>query len=111
MDAHSIKQLHQLPPMKIGLLLLVSSLSIGLLNGCANLGLRASCETPILPPRPDQELCIANDISGGGCFDIRKNPAEYKKPSIMNYTCSNAEDVRAQEEWIKFILKSCGKTE
>lgn len=93
--------------MKNGLLLLGVFLNIGLVNCAHSMG-RQRCDAPVLPNRPQQQLCIANSSGGGACFDPRRNPSEYPQPSINNFVCSNAFDNDIQEQWIEQVLKACG---
>lgn len=93
--------------MKTALIYLSFCLSIAL-NSCAlGMGQRRACDAPVMPARPEQEICIANGGGGAGCFDERKNPQQYTKPSIINYVCSSASETEAQEEWIKAVVGAC----
>lgn len=93
--------------MKNEVLSLVAYLSI-LINGCAHaMGKAPDCQAPELPARPQYEICISNGSGGGGCYDPRRVPSEYNRPSLNNYVCYNAISNQMNEEWIKFIIDSC----
>lgn len=87
---------------------LAGFLITGLVSSCASFGMgKVRCEAPELPPRPQQRICIANAVGGGGCFDPRANPSEFPLNSILNNVCYDPFENAAQEEWIKFLLDSC----
>lgn len=87
--------------------LLVSFLSIASLNGCA--GAYKVTDDKIFPPRPSQEVCIADGGTGAECFDDRKRKPEYHRDSILNYICTNPKDDRTHEAWLRYYMKSCGE--
>lgn len=78
-------------------------------SGCAFAMGRAQnhCTAPELPTRPQFELCIANDVGGAGCYDPRRNPDQYIRPSIHNYVCTPAVEYELQNVWVKDVIDAC----
>lgn len=67
------------------------------------------CESPQVPERPLQEICISNLDGSSECFDERQSPSGYTKPPTKNQICTNPTDHIAQEEWIRVLLEACKK--
>jgi hypothetical protein len=67
------------------------------------------CESPEVPQRPPQEICITNPNGSFECFDNRRDPSGYSKPAEDGQICTNPQDHIAQEEWIRVLLNACKK--
>ena len=65
------------------------------------------CTSVELPARPSGEVCIANPDGSAECFDERRNPSGYHKPSVVNHVCFSGSEYTTQEEWVRSVLEAC----
>jgi hypothetical protein len=78
-------------------------------NGCASfaLGTRRGCDAPVIPIRPDSEVCLWNTDGSLSCYDNRRNPPKYGRTLTMEDIVVNINDYNAHEKWEKDILEAC----
>lgn len=86
--------------------ILLAYFLINALSGCASfaMGRRMSCEPALIPERPLQIICIANDVGSGFCFDPYTN--QHYERRVKNNVCLDSKDYTAQEEWIKAVKEA-----
>lgn len=85
--------------------LLLSLLIITVNSSCAlGMGQRRECESPVIPPKPPQTLCIANANGTASCIDPVTNKVVIVP--IENFVCQNISDHMREVEWIDTVLKA-----
>lgn len=65
------------------------------------------CESPDIPIRPINIICISNASGVGQCYNPASGQNEAR--SMENYVCKDVADFNRQEEWIEQVLESCKK--
>jgi hypothetical protein len=65
------------------------------------------CDAPVIPARPDSELCIAAGNGQARCFDPRRGQDEYLRPIEHDDVITNIIDHNSQDIWMAEVLRAC----
>lgn len=85
-------------------------LSTLLASGCASaMGTRRSCDSPVIPIRPEFEICTSDGSGRAFCFDRRRSPSQYIRQVANDDIITNIADHNTQDEWIRSVLDACKK--
>lgn len=74
-------------------------------SSCAFAVGQRRCESPDIPVRPLNIICISNASGIGQCYNPSSGKNEVR--SMDNYVCKDISDFNRQEEWIEQVLESC----
>ena len=74
-------------------------------SSCAFAAGQRRCESPDIPVRPLNIICISNASGTGQCYNPSSGKNEVR--SMDNYVCKDISDFNRQEEWIEQVLESC----
>jgi hypothetical protein len=81
---------------------------VALNSGCAYaMGSRRSCDSVVLPTRPEYEQCISNGDGTVACYDARTTPSSYIRPVTNQDIVINNIDFTAQDLWMNDVLRAC----
>lgn len=110
MVANFVLKFKQLKQTTSAWLWLSVCLSTLLASGCASaMGFRRSCDSPVIPVRPEFEICVGASNGTTACFDPRRNPSQYIRPLNHDDIVMNIIDHNTQDEWMRSVLDACKK--